>query len=153
VDAEVVEGGQRRQRLGDRRIAGDQQPRRRQERLDVDLECPAAVAGHDVLHHALLGRQQPGLGAQANQACLSVRQGAQPLALDRRLGAAPADPADQLAARQNDGTVAGPRRGRAAGSNDRRERDGLAALAQLTEAAEHVHAPDYWATPFSWRIW
>jgi hypothetical protein len=62
----VQVGAKLRQRLGDRRHADDQQARVRHERLDVDLQRPAAVAAHRLDDHALAAlRRYSALADQA----------------------------------------------------------------------------------------
>ena len=107
------------------------------------------MTGHHELDHTIGAATLTGpVTGQPQEPRLSVTEGAERLADDDRLGAAPADPALDAAVRMDDPARPGPGGRRTTDRDDRGDRERLPGRLELGCASERGRQ----LTPFSWRM-
>ena len=144
------------ERCGHGRVAGEDEGRAGQERLDVEVGRALARAGHPTHVDARLGGG--GVGCDPDQPGLSFFQGGERLPAGRRPDAPAPDPAFQRTIGMHDRPVPDARRGRRLGADDGDEGEGALAAREvprppqrLGAAGEEVGLPaeHQASTPFS----
>src|SRR5487761_96517 len=135
------------QGLRHRGFAEHEQQGARQSRLYEDVERAAArTCGGDHELAPLAGLLDLLGGHDLDELGRALGKGAESLAPNDRLGAAPSDPTAQAAIRGDDRLVPGSRRGRRLDAHDSRERAWNAISRVLTQQLQYVVA--YSVTPF-----